>query len=182
MTKMGKRSLAVLAAGAMLLTSFYMPLAETETKAAGYGINNPRIEKGVVVSGEESEKVEGKLRNPLVKADISTWDCITFGNYWWKDTNGDGKVDQTDEKQPIIWRVLSVDGDDAFLMADEVLDNEQYNKSMENITWENCTLRKWLNEDFLNAAFSQEEQDAIIETKVVNPDSPPDRNNIEGGK
>ena len=181
MSKMGKRSLAVLAAGAMLLTSFYMPLAQTESKAAGYGISSPRVEKGVVVSGEESEKVEGKLRNPLVKADISTWDCITFGNYWWKDTNGDGKVDQTDEKQPIIWRVLSVDGDDAFLMADEVLDNEQYNKSMENITWENCTLRKWLNEDFLNAAFSQEEQDAIIETKVVNPDSPPDKNNIEGG-
>lgn len=30
-------------------------------------------------------------------------------------------------------------------------------------------------------AFSQEEQDAIVETKVINPDSPANKNSIEGG-
>ena len=173
---------AVMTAGALILTSINMPFNKSQGNAATtYGIDNPRIEKDVVVSGEDVAKVEGKVRNPLVKADISTWDCIAFGNYWQKDTNGDGKVDQTDEKQPIKWRVLSVEGDDAFLMADEVLDSKQYNESSGDITWENCTLRKWLNEDFFNTAFSQEEQDAIVETKVINPDSPANKNSIEGG-
>ena len=168
-----KKYVAVLAAGAMILTSFNMPFAETESKAAGYGISSPRIEKDVLISGDDSEKPEGTINNPVVKADVTTWDCITFGNYWQEDTNGDGKVDQTDEKQPIKWRVLSVDGDDAFLMADDTLDYQEYNKSgedvnLQDITWENCSLRKWLNEDFMNAAFSEGEQESIIETKVQN--------------
>ena len=168
MTKIGKRSLAVLAAGAMLLTSFNMPFAETESKAAGYGISSPRIEKDVLISGDDSEKPEGTISNPVVKADVTTWDCITFGNYWQEDTNGDGKVDQTDKKQPIKWRVLSVDGDDAFLLADQNLDCQPYNTDDTAVTWENCSLRKWLNQDFMNAAFTEEEQNAILETEVVN--------------
>ena len=171
MTKIGKRSLAVLAAGAMLLTSFNMPFAETESKAAGYGISSPRIEKDVLISGDDSEKPEGTISNPVVKADVTTWDCITFGNYWQEDTNGDGRVDQKDEKQPIKWRVLSVDGDDAFLMAEQVLDEKSYHDTLESITWENCSLRKWLNEDFLKSAFTEEEQTAIVSTEVENEDT-----------
>ena len=40
-----KKYVAVLAAGAMILTSFNMPFAQTESKAAGYGISSPRVEK-----------------------------------------------------------------------------------------------------------------------------------------
>ena len=168
-----KKWLAVLTVGAMVITSLNMPFAQTESKAAGYGISSPRIEKDVLISGDASEKPEGTISNPVVKADVTTWDCITFGNYWQEDTNGDGKIDQTDEKQPIKWRVLSVDGDDAFLLADNVLDCQPYNKSgkdvnLQDTTWENCSLRKWLNEDFMNAAFSKGEQESIIETKVQN--------------
>ena len=168
-----KKYVAVLVAGAMFLTSFNMPFAQTESKAAGYGISNPRVEKDVLISGDDSEKPEGTISNPVVKANVTTWDCITFGNYWQEDTNGDGKIDQTDEKQPIKWRVLSVDGDDAFLLADNVLDFQPYNKSgkdvnLQDTTWENCSLRKWLNEDFMSAAFSEGEQESIIETKVQN--------------
>ena len=156
-----------------------MPFAKTESKAAGYGISNPRIEKDVLISGDDSEKPEGTISNPVVKADVTTWDCITFGNYWQEDTNGDGKVDQTDEKQPIKWRVLSVDGDDAFLLADQNLDCQPYNTDDAAVTWENCSLRKWLNQDFLDAAFSEGEQNAILETEVVNEDNP--WSNTEGG-
>ena len=74
---------AVMTAGALILTSINMPFNKSQGNAATtYGIDNPRIEKDVVVSGEDVAKVEGKVRNPLVKADISTWDCIAFGNYW----------------------------------------------------------------------------------------------------
>ena len=87
-----KKYVSVLTVGAMVITSFNMPFAQTESKAAGYGISSPRIEKDVLISGDASEKPEGTISNPVVKADVTTWDCITFGNYWQEDTNGDGKI------------------------------------------------------------------------------------------
>ena len=158
MTKIGKRSLAVLAAGAMLLTSFNMPFVKTESKAAAQ------------MTAEESASAYG-LSNPAMSDGVTTWDCIYFGNYWQEDTNGDGTADQNDEKQPIKWRVLSVDGDDAFLLADQSIDCQPYNEECKSVTWETCTLRTWLNSTFMNNAFSAEEQGAIKTTKVVTKDN-----------
>ena len=41
------------------------------------------------------------------------------------------------------------------------------------MTWETCTLRQWLNDEFLNAAFTDEEQ-ALLETALVTADRNPD--------
>jgi hypothetical protein len=38
----------------------------------------------------------------------------------------------------------------------------QYNESKTDVTWEKCTLRRWLNEDFYNSKFSEGEKAAII--------------------
>ena len=57
-----------------------------------------------------------------MKASVTTWDSVTFGSYWQEDTNQDGKVDQKDAKQPIKWRVLSVNGDDMYLLSEKNLD------------------------------------------------------------
>ncbi len=129
-----------------------------------------------------------KLNNPTMDSDgVSTWDCVWFGNYWQNDTNGDGVADKNDEKQPIKWRVLSVDGDDAFIFADQNLDAKAYNETDTIVKWENCTLRSWLNgysasanrdkkdfisDNFIGNAFSVLEQRAIIQSELVNEDSP----------
>ena len=153
-----KKYVAVLVAGAMFLTSFNMLFAEKESKAA------------TQMTAEESTSAYG-LSNPAMSDGVTTWDCIYFGNYWQEDTNGDGTADQNDEKQPIKWRVLSVDGDDAFLLADQSIDCQLYNEEFESVTWETCTLRTWLNSTFMNNAFSTEEQEAIKTTKVVTKDN-----------
>ncbi len=120
-----------------------------------------------------SKAAEHGLSNPRVAQDDTvTWDCVYFGNYWQNDTNGDGVADQNDEKEPIKWRVLSVDGDDAFLLSDKNLDYQMYNNERTNVTWEICTVRNWLNSDFLNNAFSKEEQIAIKDTIVTNEKNP----------
>ncbi|MCM1246564.1 MAG: fibronectin type III domain-containing protein [Roseburia sp.] len=136
-----------------------------------------------------SEGFTGKLNNPRTGVDeVVTWDCVYFGNYWQEDTNGDGKADKSDAKTPIKWRVLSVDGDDAFLLADKNLDVQRYrDASIEDITWEMCTMRSWLNgygaeenkngsdyrsNNFLNHAFTEAERSAIKTTNVVNDDNP----------
>ena len=110
------------------------------------------------------------ISNPVVDDNgITSWDCIYFGNYWQNDTNGNGTADQKDDKEPIKWRVLSVDGDDAFLMADKILDAQPYDEDeKQDVTWENSTLRKWLNDDFYNMAFSEYEKRAINTVTVGN--------------
>lgn len=124
------------------------------------------------------------LHRPTRGSDgVKTWDCIYFGNYWKGDTNGDGKADQNDDKQPVKWRVLSIDGDDAFLLADKTLDYCKYDETNEDVTWETCTIRSWLNGygteenkagkdyrgiGFINDAFTREEQSAIQTTNVEN--------------
>ncbi len=112
------------------------------------------------------------LHKPIVSSvGVTTWDTIYFGNYWQEDTNGDGAADKNDAKTPIKWRVLSVDGDDAFLLADRNLDCQQYNTTQVNVTWETCTLRSWLNDVFYNDAFISSEQEKIVTTTVVNEDN-----------
>lgn len=98
-------------------------------------------------------------------------DTVYFGSYWQEDTNGDGVADQRDDKTPIRWRILSQKGNDAYVMADRVLDCQPYNKKEKKVTWASCSLRKWLNQSFYQAAFSKEEQSAILQQTVANPDN-----------
>lgn len=94
-----------------------------------------------------------------------TWDCVYFGSYWQKDS--DGNIDKTKEKQPIKWRVLSVDVDDLFLLADNILsENMRYTKNNDG-TWENSIVRNWIQTDFIPNAFTQDEQNDIIDTNTT---------------
>lgn len=119
--------------------------------------------------------------SPSMVDSTTTWDCVYFGNYWQNDTNGDGVADQNDEKEPIKWRILSVNGDDAFLLADQILDVKQYHdkdyedenengsyEEEELVTWEKSNVRFWLNNEFLQTAFSEEERNAILNTTLKN--------------
>ncbi len=188
-----KHLLALLLTGALL--TGLMPVGTgTESQAAEQpALKNPRIIKTVEeVAPEAGSRKQPK--NPTAEKGITTWDCIWFGNYWQEDTNGDGKVDKNDKKTPIKWRVLSVEGDDAFLMADKNLDCQRYNDTYTDVTWETCTMRSWLNgygaesnkdgkdysgNNFLDNAFSADEQSAIRTTNVVNHDNP--QYGTEGG-
>ena len=87
---------------------------------------------------------------------------VTFGTY----PQSSGGEDQT----PIEWIVLDYDelNHRSFLLSRYGLDNVQFNTKQVSITWEKCTLRSWLNNDFLNHAFSEKEQKAILTTEVNN--------------
>ena len=49
--------------------------------------------------------------------------------------NGDGKIDGEDERQPIKWRVLSVDEEDVFLLADRKLAYQPYHNKKGDVEW-----------------------------------------------
>ena len=134
-----------------------------------------------------SDDAGRKLSNPKASKEgrdkVATWDLVTFGNYWQGDTTGDQKVDQDDEKQPVLWWVLSVDENAALLLSDQNLDGKPYNVRSCATTWETCTLRSWLNgygvnqnacgidyeqDNFLFSAFSSEEREAILQSELEN--------------
>mgnify|MGYP001059784882 CR=1 FL=1 len=111
-----------------------------------------------------SVKAAVSLQNPTTNGNgVTTWDCIYFGNYYQSNSS---------TKEPIKWRVLSVNGNDAFLLADQNLNAKPYDNEPANVTWATCTLRTWLNGTFLNTAFTSAEQTAIKNTTVVNEDNP----------
>lgn len=97
-----------------------------------------------------------------------TWDCVYFGSYWQKDS--DGNIDKTSEKKSIKWRVLSVDDDDLFLLADESICKMRYYRDTGGIreyTWRDSIVRDWIQTDFIKNAFTEEESNDIIETDTT---------------
>ena len=75
-------------------------------------------------------------------------------------------------KKPIKWLILKRDDKKALLLSAYTLDAKPYNEKLIDINWERCTLRKWLNEDFYNTAFMEEEKAKIQLTKLKNDDNP----------
>ena len=88
---------------------------------------------------------------------------VTFGNYFQSN-------DET--KEPIEWRVLEIDKNNRkmLLLSEYVIDNQPYHHDKSQITWKDCSLRTWLNHDFITAAFTADEQAAILMTHLNNPD------------
>ena len=88
-----------------------------------------------------------------------------------------GKYEQDNNlsngKESIAWQVLAVENGKALLLSDKILDSKSYhNIEFMDITWENCALRNWLNNEFYNAAFSTTEKAEIITTRLKNIGDP----------
>lgn len=98
---------------------------------------------------------------------------VFFGTYLW--------YEQNEDCMPIEWLVLDVDEDahKALLISRYALDCQKYNAEDNFITWEECTLRYWLNSGFMGKAFTREEQKTIVTAKVM-ADKNPDYNTRPG--
>ena len=69
-------------------------------------------------------------------------------------------------KEKIEWIVLVKENGKALVISKYALDCQPYNTSCIDVTWKNCTLRRWLNNDFINSAFSADEKSMILVTTV----------------
>lgn len=163
--------------------------AEEEKK---YVLHNPKIENDLFV--KSGKKV--------------IWDCLWFGKYPQKqitqedgaiysvlkneinwDLNNDviingSKYHKTENNyfkyEPIKWRVLHYENSEAFLLADAILDSQPYHSENEEIDWEKSSIRAWLNNEFINKAFSNEENKAINTVELINKDN--SKYGTQGGK
>ena len=164
---------------------------ETEEEKK-YVLHNPKIEN-----------------DPFVKSGKKViWDCLWFGKYPQKqitqedgaiysvlkneinwDLNNDviingSKYHKTENNyfkyEPIKWRVLHYENSEAFLLADAILDSQPYHSENEEIDWEKSSIRAWLNNEFINKAFSNEENKAINTVELINKDN--SKYGTQGGK
>ena len=160
------------------------------------------------------EKMNTYYKTEYDKVSASQWETITGASY---DANGDAivngvkyhrmtKQDATSSRttsyyynwtdstsyhyfryDPIKWKVLSVNGTSALLLAERGLDTQRYNGDYSDVTWENSTIRSWLNgygssyntygndyrgNSFFDRAFSPAEKNAIVTSDVANKNNP----------
>ena len=92
-------------------------------------------------------------------SDIEAGDCLVLGSY-------EQDNDLSNGAEPIEWLVLERNGNDLLVISRYGLDCVPYNDSETDVTWETCSLRKWLNDQFMNSAFNPTEKSVIIETDV----------------
>lgn len=84
-----------------------------------------------------------------------------------------GKYEQDNNaengKESIEWVVLAQDGNRFLVASKYCLDCKPYNSSHESVTWETCSLRKWLNNDFYNEAFADDMKNMIKAASLSTP-------------
>lgn len=104
-----------------------------------------------------------------VTGPIREGNYIYFGNYY-KYTGKPG---------PIEWKILKEEDGKLLIISSYILRAQPYNTERIDVTWETCSLRSWLNEDFINEAFSSSDQKYILTVTISNPDNP--KYGTEGG-
>ena len=125
-----------------------------------------------VSSDDGGQVTSGGGSNANLKSQIQN--CTSIIDY-----AGNTSVDQMDtitfgldsNSEPIEWIVLEKEGNKALLLSKFLLASDNYNDEWVDITWENCTCRKWLNSDFMGQIFSKKEQNSILTTDVINSDN-----------
>lgn len=161
----------------ILITLFTLILTITACGGASTNVKNSTIDrkkeaqkgaeketvgsKEIKINVEESLEPQIKNAKPITDYDSNTsinqMDYVTFG---------------LDEKsEPIEWIVLEKSNNKALLLSKYVLTTHTYNDESVDITWENSTIRKWLNSEYINTIFSKKEQGSILTTDVINNDN-----------
>ncbi len=95
---------------------------------------------------------------------VKIGDYITFGQYEQDNNLSNGK-------EAIEWLVLDVKDGRALVISRYALDCLKMHPTYDTISWETCWMRGWLNNDFMNTAFSSEQQNQIALTSLsVDPE------------
>lgn len=70
------------------------------------------------------------------------------------------------------WYVLKMENGKALLMKKKAMTKFQYNNNYEAVTWEESSIRSYLNVEFIHETFTEEEQKSLVLTDVKNADNP----------
>ena len=64
--------------------------------------------------------------------------------------------------KPLYWKIMKKQGRNILLFANEVVDRIPWNTERDHTNWSTCSLRRWLNKDFINEAFTLKDRMTIL--------------------
>lgn len=122
---------------------------------------------------------QSKVGDSTLSAELSglATEWISSKGLWYSDVELDGakfrgvKTTQSGvaswfKYESVIWTILEESDGKAFVLCDMIIDAMAYDDN--NNSYENSTIRAWLNDEFINTAFSELEQKFILTTLVKN--------------
>ena len=133
----------------------------------GLGEGLTRLRKPTLIipdSTANENELDYTVQMSAIK-DAESGEYIVFGKY-----EQDG--DTSNGKEDIEWKVLERQKDRLLLISRYGLDCKKYNEERTDVTWEECTLRQWLNDDFYHSAFTSAEQEQVLLTTVTADENP----------
>jgi len=87
--------------------------------------------------------------------ELTVGETFYFGNFEQDNNKSNGA-------ESIEWMILAKEDSRIFAISKYALDCQPYHDADEDVTWETCSLRAWLNDDFYNEAFNSVEQPMIM--------------------
>lgn len=95
-------------------------------------------------------------------SDVQVGEIVAFGRY-------KQSFNPLRDAEPIEWVVLDAYPEDGIclVITRYAISARAFHTEENYPTWENSSIRAWLNSDFLTAAFTEEERQAILPVKVI---------------
>ncbi len=115
-------------------------------------------EKERIRKQKEQEKQElARLEREVFFLKYRKGFVFEFGKYFF---------DNNKFKEPVKWRVLLREENRVLLITEDAVDFKPYSGDRTSGLWKDCSLRRWLNNDFIMSCFDANEQNLILKTKI----------------
>lgn len=141
----------------------------------GFVLNNKKFLNGV--HQNDSEKSADSVLPLISEHEFMAWKKMKAGGSKKKNEKNDGiafgrymqKTGHDACKEPIEWIVLKEEKTKLLVISKYILDVKLFiDSDMDDPAWDESFIRSWLNGEFMQTAFTAEEQDRIIKTKLSN--------------
>jgi len=165
--KKNKKTLRTVLAAACALIAFLILLNTVFIPSIRYNNAIELIKSGNIVKAYEMLVLLGDYKDCTTQADAiyeqyklekiktaTIGDSVFWGSYEQDNNTINGK-------EEIEWIVLDKADGKILVISKYILDCHPFNDILAEVTWEDCTLREWLNNDFFNTAFTPAEQKII---------------------
>ena len=136
------------------------------------GTSDGRFAATYSLMKDDTDAQDESGSSSLDKSEVKIGNYVYFGSCEQDNRSDTGK-------EPIEWRVLALDksGEKALLVSRYALTARCYHNGDTYPTWADSDIRGWLNGEFLQDAFTEQEQTIIQQTKL----STPSYEGIDGG-
>lgn len=163
------KAVSVLILGTVILSAFSgcEESSDNTDKTESVASSTTELTSAVITETDvpEPSSTESTQESTSQSSDLIIGETVTFGRY-------EQDNDTTNGAEPIEWQVADIVDDRALLISSYILDNVYFNKpvgiygdrSSVSLPWAQSYIYSWLNEDFKNSAFTEEELKRIIDT------------------